>query len=173
MLIINIIMSPSIRHHKRSKQSMVDTVCQGMPGLSAELTAAEPLPPARALLDEPLQPLAFSLPDDASGKAVTRRGPLAPPLFHILAAASSSSAAPTIASTSAAPSITSPGGGEWGQSHQSDQSGHCDWPEEDVCPLPLQGQQVDGKQLHLTTYACKVSVSLCPFVSLYCWCADH
>ncbi|XP_034454845.1 ADP-ribosylation factor-like protein 6-interacting protein 4 [Hippoglossus hippoglossus] len=87
---------------------MVDTVCQGMPGPSAQQTAAEPLPPARALLQEPLQPerpLALSLPEDASGQAVTRRGPLAPPLFNILAASASAahaSAARAVASTSVA-----------------------------------------------------------------------
>lgn len=73
---------------------MVATVAVSLPPVTAEETAAEPLRPARALLQEPecpANPLQHHLPQDASGLAVTRRGPLAPELHQLLSHPSATS----------------------------------------------------------------------------------
>ncbi|CAL8354837.1 unnamed protein product [Merluccius merluccius] len=83
-------------HNKRSKAMMRDTIAIAVPGPSAPQTAAELLPAPRTLLqqpEQPDQPLQHRLPADASGLAVTIRGPLAPELFDIIASSSTSAGA--------------------------------------------------------------------------------
>ncbi|KAJ8245173.1 hypothetical protein GJAV_G00274360, partial [Gymnothorax javanicus] len=83
-------------HTERSKSIMVESVTVALPGPSAEQTAAGPLLPARALLKEPSrpdQPMEFPQPEDASGLAATRRGPLAPELYDLISAAAGATAA--------------------------------------------------------------------------------
>ena len=66
---------------------MTSEVAAALPPVTAEVTAVEPLQPARALQQGPAQPanpLHHHLPPDASGMAVTRRGPLAPALHRLL-----------------------------------------------------------------------------------------
>ena len=112
MLIINIIEFTSVRHKKRSKAMMTAMVRAAVPGPSAQPTAAELCSPARALLQEPWwpdQPLTLSVPEDASGQAVTQSVALAPALCKIVTTTAVSSSTPTTprASTSAAPPATS------------------------------------------------------------------
>ncbi|KAG7454080.1 hypothetical protein MATL_G00263900 [Megalops atlanticus] len=106
-------------HNQRSKAMMRETVAIAVPGPSAPETAAEPLPAPRTLLPKPRQPdqpLQHRLPADASGLAVTIRGPLAPELYDLVIAAasvgvsssSSASATPATPSTSATPSGATP-----------------------------------------------------------------
>ncbi|XP_051251225.1 nematocyst expressed protein 3-like [Dicentrarchus labrax] len=94
----------SRRHTKRSKAMMRDTIAIAVPGPSASQTAAEPLPAPRTVLqqpEQPDQPLQHRLPADASGLAATIRGPLAPELYDLIVA--SSSTATTSSSSSATP----------------------------------------------------------------------
>lgn len=89
-----------------------EVIAIAVPRPSAELTAAEELPPAMELQEEamqPDQPFDFDLPQDASGLAVSRRRPVAP-AAHTATAASSSSTArlpPTSVVTAARSSSTS------------------------------------------------------------------
>ncbi|XP_047195265.1 myc-associated zinc finger protein [Hippoglossus stenolepis] len=99
-------------HNKRSKAMMTAMERAVVPGPSAQQTAAELRSPARALLQEPLrpdQPLTLSLPEDASGQAVTHSVALAPALYKFITTTAASSSTPTTprASTSAAPPATS------------------------------------------------------------------
>nr|XP_043909248.1 uncharacterized protein LOC122786817 [Solea senegalensis] len=106
----------SMWHNQRSKAMTRDTITIAVPGSSAPQTTAEPLPAPRTLLQDPQQPdqpLAHHLPADASGLAVTIRGPLAPELFDLIvdhqSATTSSVSAPPVepASTKAtAPTVT-------------------------------------------------------------------
>ncbi|XP_041926200.1 predicted GPI-anchored protein 58 [Alosa sapidissima] len=99
-------------HNQRSKAMMRDTIAIAVPGPSAPQTAAEPLPAPRTLLqhpEQPDQPLQHHLPTDASGLAATIRGPLAPELYDLITASSStasSSSSTATPQTSTAPSTS-------------------------------------------------------------------
>ncbi|XP_051249211.1 uncharacterized protein LOC127359470 [Dicentrarchus labrax] len=98
--------SSCMRHTKRSKAMMRDTIAIAVPGPSASQTAAEPLPAPRTVLqqpEQPDQPLQHRLPADASGLAATIRGPLAPELYDLIVASSSTATTSSSSSSSATP----------------------------------------------------------------------
>ncbi|XP_058509620.1 uncharacterized protein LOC131475475 [Solea solea] len=102
----------SMWHNERSKALMRDTIALAVPGPSAPQAAAERLPAPRAPLQDPQQPdqpLEHHVPADASGLAVTIRGPLAPELFDLIVdhqSATTSSASATTTSSSSADTTT-------------------------------------------------------------------
>ncbi|KAG7524491.1 hypothetical protein JOB18_012650 [Solea senegalensis] len=102
----------SMWYNQRSKVMMSDIIAVTVPGPSTPLTAAEPLPAPRTPLQGPQQPdqsLEHHLPTDASGLAVTIRGPLAPELFDLIIiqqSATTSSASTTATAPTVAPAIT-------------------------------------------------------------------
>ncbi|XP_058474505.1 uncharacterized protein LOC131447057 [Solea solea] len=102
----------SMWHNQRSKAMTRDTLTISVPGPSAPQTAAEPLPAPRTLLQDPQQPdqpFEHHLPADASGLAVTIRGPLAPELFDLIvdhqSATTSSASAPPADTTTTSSSV--------------------------------------------------------------------
>ncbi|XP_077396008.1 uncharacterized protein LOC144032178 [Festucalex cinctus] len=99
-------------HHNRSKDLYVTGVCESLPAPSGDMSAADALPAARPLLDQPgpsREGRLFEHPEDTSGMAKTLRGPVLPDLYaaRMKSAATCVSAAASVSATAASTTAAS------------------------------------------------------------------